>query len=145
MYINLPSRTDGEVRSSHNSSRVRGLIKFRQQYIYVSDQDIERLRITFESNRLMTATQMLQAVLTESYDRAPIILSEEVRQLIRQFTEQTDIPIPEGILATLRPLSGTWILLDVPQLPHRIRKHHCRRHGTWKDATSHHALTEDEG
>lgn len=46
---------------------------------------------------------MLQAALSESYDRAPIILSDEVRELIRQLTEQADIPIPVGIQATLRP------------------------------------------
>jgi superfamily II DNA or RNA helicase len=84
-------------------SKARGLIKFRQQYIYVNEQDIERLRKAFENDHPMTATQMLQAALTESYDRAPIILSDEVRQLIRQLTEQTDIPVPSGIQATLRP------------------------------------------
>ncbi len=84
-------------------SKARGLIKFRQQYIYVDEQDIERLRKAFESTRQMTATQMLQAALSESYDRAPIILSDEVRELIRQLTEQADIPIPVGIQATLRP------------------------------------------
>ncbi len=84
-------------------SRARGLIKFRQQYIYVNELDIERLRKAFENERPMTATQMLQAALTESYDRAPIILSDEVRQLIRQLTEQADIPVPSSIQATLRP------------------------------------------
>ena len=84
-------------------SRARGLIRFRQKYIYVSEQDIERLRKAFESERPLTATQMLQAALTESYDRTPIILSDEVRELIRQLTEQTEIPVPDGIKATLRP------------------------------------------
>ena len=88
---------------AHLISRARGLIKFRQQYIYVSEQDIERLHKAFEGDRPMTATQMLQAALTESYDRAPIILSDEVRQLIRQLTEQADIPVPADIQATLRP------------------------------------------
>lgn len=83
--------------------RARGLIKFRQQYIYVSEEDIARLQHAFEGNRPMTATQMLQAALTESYDRAPIILTDEVRQLIRQLTEQADIPVPADIHATLRP------------------------------------------
>ena len=84
-------------------SKARGLIKFRQQYIYVDEQDIERLRKAFESTRQMTATQMLQAALSESYDRAPIILTDEVRALIRQLTEQADIPVPSDIQATLRP------------------------------------------
>ena len=83
--------------------RATGLIRFKQQYIYVNEQYIERLRKAFEGNRPMTATQMLQAALTESYDRAPIVLSTEVRQLIRQLTEQAEIPVPEGIRATLRP------------------------------------------
>lgn len=97
----------GEVISSEEFSQLiskaRGLIKFRQQYIYVDEQDIERLRKAFEGSRPMTASQMLQAALTESYDRAPIILSDEVRQLMRQLTEQTDVPVPTGIRATLRP------------------------------------------
>ena len=96
-----------EVVSSEEFSRLvgkaKGLIKFRQQYIYVDEQDLERLRKAFDGNRPMTAVQMLQAALTESYDRAPIILSDEVRQLIRHLTEQTLIPVPQGIRATLRP------------------------------------------
>ena len=84
-------------------SRARGLIRFRQQYIYVSEQDIERLRKAFERERPLTATQMLQAALTESYDRTPIVLSDDVRTLIRQLTEQAEIPVPGGIKATLRP------------------------------------------
>ena len=83
--------------------RATGLIRFKQQYIYVNEQDIERLRKAFDGNRPMSATQMLQAALTESYDRAPIILTDEVRQIIRQLTEQAVIPIPQGIKATLRP------------------------------------------
>ncbi len=84
-------------------SRARGLIRFRQQYFYVSDQDIMRLRTAFAGKRELTATQMLQAALTESYDKAPIILTDEVRKLIRQLTEQTDIPVPDSIEAKLRP------------------------------------------
>ena len=83
--------------------RATGLIRFKQQYIYVNEQDIERLRKAFNGNRPMSATQMLQAALTESYDRAPIILTDEVRQMIRQLMEQADIPVPQGITAILRP------------------------------------------
>ena len=83
--------------------RATGLIRFKQQYIYVNEQDIERLRKAFDGNRPMSATQMLQAALTESYDRAPIILTDDVRQMIRQLTEQAVIPVPQGIKATLRP------------------------------------------
>ena len=107
LQFNWQVALGNEVVSSEDFSRLiskaRGLIKFRQQYIYVDEQDIERLRKAFEGSRPMTATQMLQAALTESYDRAPIILSDEVRMPIRQLTEQADIPVPAGIQATLRP------------------------------------------
>ncbi|MCR4854282.1 MAG: DEAD/DEAH box helicase, partial [Prevotella sp.] len=85
------------------ASRARGLIRFRQQYIYVDELDIARLHLAFLGKRPMTSAQMLQAALTESYDRAPIILTDEVREMIRQLTEQADIPVPDGIHATLRP------------------------------------------
>ena len=84
-------------------SKARGLIKFRQQYIYVNEQDIERLQKAFDDSHRMTAAQMLQAALTATYNQAPVVLSDEVRELIRQLTEQSDIPTPSSIQATLRP------------------------------------------
>jgi len=83
--------------------RALGLIRFKQQYIYVSEADIARLKKAFESDRPMSATEMLQAALTESYGRACVELSDEVRQMIRELTALADIPVPADICATLRP------------------------------------------
>ena len=83
--------------------RALGLIRFKQQYIYVSEEDIAKLAKAFESARPMSPAQMLQAALTENYASAKVELSKEVRQLIRELTAQTDIPVPTGIHATLRP------------------------------------------
>lgn len=83
--------------------RAQGLIRFRQQYIYVSEADIERLRKAFSGDHPMTASQMLQTALSERFGNAPVQLSDEVRSLIRQLTDQADIPIPQQIRATLRP------------------------------------------
>ncbi|MBP5425524.1 MAG: SWIM zinc finger family protein [Prevotella sp.] len=85
------------------TQRAQGLIRFKQRYIYVDETDIARLTKAFEGNRPMSPAEMLQAALTESYDRAPIILDDNVRQLMRQLTEQADIPVPAGVNATLRP------------------------------------------
>ena len=84
-------------------SRASGLIRFKEQYIYVSAEDIERLTKALSSDRPMTATEMLQTALTESFDKARVQLTDEVRQLIRELTAQTDIAVPSGIKATLRP------------------------------------------
>lgn len=83
--------------------RAIGLIRFKQQYIYVSEADIARLKKAFENAHPMSPTEMLQAALTESYDRARVELSDEVRQLIRELTAQAEIPVPAEIHATLRP------------------------------------------
>ena len=83
--------------------RALGLIRFKQQYIYVSEADIAKLTKAFENARPMSPTEMLQAALTESYGRARVELSDEVRQLIRELTAQAEIPVPASIHATLRP------------------------------------------
>jgi uncharacterized Zn finger protein len=83
--------------------RALGLIRFKQQYIYVSEADIAKLTKAFENARPMSPTEMLQAALTESYGRARVELSDEVRQLIRELTAQAEIPVPADIHATLRP------------------------------------------
>ena len=83
--------------------RALGLIRFKEQYIYVSEADIAKLTKAFEGARPMSPTEMLQAALTESYGRARVELSDEVRQLIRELTAQAEIPVPADIHATLRP------------------------------------------
>jgi SNF2 family DNA or RNA helicase len=45
----------------------------------------------------------LQAALCGEYKGAPVELTDEVRELIRQFTSQSIIPLPESINAQLRP------------------------------------------
>ena len=69
----------------------------------VSEADIAKLTKAFENARPMSPTEMLQAALTESYGRARVELSDEVRQLIRELTAQAEIPVPADIRATLRP------------------------------------------
>ena len=83
--------------------RACGLIRFKQQYIYVSEADIVRLTKATDSSQPMQPTAMLQAALTESYGQARVELSDEVRLMIRELTAQADIPVPADIHATLRP------------------------------------------
>lgn len=83
--------------------RARGLIRFKQQYIYVDESDIARLTKSLEAGHTMSRTEMLQSALTECYGGAKVELSNEVRQLIQELTAQTDIPVPASIQASLRP------------------------------------------
>lgn len=84
-------------------SKAGSLIYFRQRYIYVTEEDIKRLDKELADTHRPTPAQMLQAALAEEYNHAPITLTDEVRQLLRQLTEETAVGVPPAINATLRP------------------------------------------
>lgn len=81
----------------------RGLIKFKSGYIYVTEEDLARLNKAFTTSRALSAGQLLQAALTESFDSSTVEITDEVRRLISELTSQSDIPVPREINATLRP------------------------------------------
>jgi SNF2 family DNA or RNA helicase len=83
-----------------NASR---LFKFKENYIYVSDTDIERLHKAFTNAKPLSSYQLLQTALAEEYAGAPISLSDEVKELIRELTSHEDIPLPQDLNAQLRP------------------------------------------
>ncbi|MDR1973966.1 MAG: DEAD/DEAH box helicase [Bacteroidales bacterium] len=83
-----------------NASR---LFKFKENYIYVSDTDIEKLNKAITGGKLLNSYQLLQTALAEEYDGAPVALTNEVRDLIRELTSEEDIPLPKGLNVELRP------------------------------------------
>jgi SNF2 family DNA or RNA helicase/uncharacterized Zn finger protein len=87
-------------RLMRNASR---LFKFKENYIYMSDADIEKLHKAFTSSKPLNSFQLLQTALSEEYDGAPISLTDEVRDLIRELTSTEDIPLPQMLNAQLRP------------------------------------------
>lgn len=80
-----------------------GLIKFKQKYIYTDAETLERIHEAFFELDKLTPAQLLQAALTEEYHSAPIRLTDEIRQLMKELTEQKSIPLPKGLNAQLRP------------------------------------------
>lgn len=80
-----------------------GLIRFKNQYIYVQEADLAKLQKVLASGGNLSSAQLLQAALSESYDRARVELSLEVRSLISELTKHEEIPVPKQIRATLRP------------------------------------------
>jgi SNF2 family DNA or RNA helicase len=78
------------------------LFKFKENYIYVDETDLEKLHKAFAADKL-TPFQMLQMALAEEHEGAPVTLTDEVRDLIKELTTAEDIPLPQGIEAQLRP------------------------------------------
>lgn len=81
----------------------KGLVRFKQSYIYVDADDILKIKKALAAPKPLTPTQLMHTALTEEYQGATITLTDEVRQLMRQLTQKANIPVPKGITATLRP------------------------------------------
>lgn len=80
-----------------------GLFRFKENYMYVSREEMERLRKALDSSKGLSAYELLRTALSEEYQGAPVSLTDEVRDLIRELSSNEDIPLPSELNATLRP------------------------------------------
>jgi uncharacterized Zn finger protein len=80
-----------------------GLFRFKENYIYVNEAEMEKLNKFFSSDKPLNSYQLLQTALSEEYQGAPVLLTNEVRDLIAELTSTKDIPLPAGLNAQLRP------------------------------------------
>ena len=80
-----------------------GLMKFKENYIYVDESDLEKLHKHFTNTKPLSSYQLLQTALIEEYEGARVILTIEVKKLIEELTSDINIPLPIGLLAKLRP------------------------------------------
>ena len=80
-----------------------GLLRFKEQYVYIDEAGMSKLHKVLNAPPKIKPGELLQAALCGEYKGAPVELTDEVRELIRQFTSQSVIPLPESINAQLRP------------------------------------------
>lgn len=78
-------------------------MKFKGQYIYTSPEDLEKVNKAIAGVGNVSPGEMLQAAILGEYDSAPIVLSDEAKELIEEFTNEEEIPVPDGVKAELRP------------------------------------------
>jgi SNF2 family DNA or RNA helicase/uncharacterized Zn finger protein len=79
-----------------------GLMKFKERYIFVSEADMEKIYKSLTNQKTISSYRLLQYALMEEYEGAPIILSQEVKNMIDEFNRNISIDLPEGLNATLR-------------------------------------------
>ncbi|MDR0940151.1 MAG: SWIM zinc finger family protein [Mediterranea sp.] len=87
-------------RLMRNASR---LFKFKENYIYVSDADVEKIQKALTTAKPLSPYEMLQAALSGEYEGAPVTLTAEVENLIRELTSSEEVPLPTQLRAQLRP------------------------------------------
>ena len=83
--------------------RAGGLLRFKEQYVYIDEAGLSKLQKVLNAPPKIKPGELLQAALCGEYKGGPVELTDEVRELIRQFTSQSVIPLPESINAQLRP------------------------------------------
>lgn len=80
-----------------------GLFRFKERYIYVNEEEIEKLHRIFIEDKPLNAYQLFQTALSEEYEGAPITMTDEVRSMMAELTSVEDTPLPQGLEAIPRP------------------------------------------
>lgn len=80
-----------------------GLVKIKDQYVLIDPNDLNKLYKQLENPPELTGTDLLRAALSEEYKGGRLGLSEDVREIIRQFTDIQNQPLPDRLKASLRP------------------------------------------
>lgn len=79
------------------------LIRFKGNYIYVTEEDIKQLEQMARLSASMKPEKLLRLALMESYEGTKITLEPDVRAMIEEMTHISSISLPEKLNATLRP------------------------------------------
>ncbi len=80
-----------------------GLFRFKERFIYVSEEEIARLKKIFDNDKALNSFELLQAALAEEYEGARISLTDDVRDMIQELKSNETIKLPLGLNAQLRP------------------------------------------
>ncbi len=80
-----------------------GLIKIKQNYFYINESDIERIKKVMETPAKLSSVQVLQTALSETFDSTPIKFDKTAQDLLKKLKNQAQTPVPKNIKAVLRP------------------------------------------
>lgn len=81
----------------------KGLIKYKSNYFYVEDSELQKLLNYFNTPPELSGFQLLRAALSGEYQGAPVSLDSSVKALIKELGQSKKIPLPKGLQAQLRP------------------------------------------
>jgi len=84
-------------------SNANQLFKYKENFIYVSESEVEKIFRHLSHNKTLSSYELLQAALSEEFEGTPIQLTKEVKELITQLTSNEEIPLPQDLKAEMRP------------------------------------------
>jgi uncharacterized Zn finger protein len=81
----------------------RGLVKIRGEYVYFDEKETQKLAEQLSNPPQLDGVSLLQIAMSEDYQGTPIEMTPELKALIQSLSETTVLPVPDGLIATLRP------------------------------------------
>jgi len=84
------------------SKQTSGLVKIRDNYVMMSQEEIERIIKKLDSPETPSSIELLQAALSEDYNGSPVYIDPKLKEQIKELTKTDAIDLPSGINANLR-------------------------------------------
>ena len=97
-------------------TRADTLIKYKSQYIYIDAADFAQLEKELSKSSNLSNIELLSIALAEEFNGSTILLSQDVKSLIKSLTSFDTIDQPKSLKATFRPyqLRGySWLVKNV--------------------------------
>ena len=93
----------------------RGLVKFRNTYLLVSNEDLEKLHRQLSRRHELSPLELIRATLAEEHEEAPVLINDDLKKKIKKILTPEKLDVPAAIHATLRPyqVSGyQWLVAN---------------------------------
>jgi len=82
---------------------MNGIVKIKDQFIHVTQQELDKLLKHLRDPAPIGKQQMLQVLFANEFNGAKIEITEELAEILQEFRTINTVPLPEGVNAQLRP------------------------------------------
>jgi SNF2 family DNA or RNA helicase/uncharacterized Zn finger protein len=82
---------------------LQGLVKLKDQYIFLDEAQIKALQKNLDKNRELSSFQLIHAALSEEIAGAKVGLSADVANLVKDILRGNSPVVPKDLQASLRP------------------------------------------
>jgi SNF2 family DNA or RNA helicase/uncharacterized Zn finger protein len=80
-----------------------GIVKIKDNFIHVNKEDLDKLLKHLQNGQKLSKHQMFQVLFANEYQGEKIEISEELRKILKQFSNNDPVPLPGGLTGKLRP------------------------------------------
>jgi len=82
---------------------MNGLVKINNQYVLLDDKELQSIMKRLQNPPNISEAELLRIALSQNYEGAKVLLDEKARELMNKLTQVDEVPLPQGLQASLRP------------------------------------------